>query len=330
MKDDNENEVRKKSRILVTHGTGVYDVTKFAEIHPGGDKHLKAFNKKDITNAMDTDSHRHSPYALRWLSEYRVGFAADYPDFETPKTEPPKYDGFVDWTKPLFWEVGNLKEKYTEWMTIPTDRPLRLFKNDFCEYFSNNSWYIVPIVWFPVAAYFSYRCYASGVNLLVTALLFLVGIGWWTLTEYLLHRFIFHLEPYKTSGIMSNITDNKYWITFHFLMHGQHHKVPFDKGRLVFPLVPAAVLVLAFRALFQYLSGDSFGDGLMGGGVFGYVCYDLIHYYTHHGDFARETYLDKIRRAHISHHFVDPDSTYGISSQFWDVPFGTHRKVETE
>lgn len=46
MKDDNENESDKKEKILVTHGTGVYDVTSFSEIHPGGSKYLKAFNKK--------------------------------------------------------------------------------------------------------------------------------------------------------------------------------------------------------------------------------------------------------------------------------------------
>ena len=31
------------------------------------------------------------------------------------------------------------------------------------------------------------------------------------------------------------------FLKFHFLMHGQHHKFPLDKGRLVFPLVPAFI-----------------------------------------------------------------------------------------
>ena len=33
-------------RILVSHGTGVYDVTTFAEIHPGGREYLTRFKNK--------------------------------------------------------------------------------------------------------------------------------------------------------------------------------------------------------------------------------------------------------------------------------------------
>jgi len=327
MKDDNENESDKKEKILVTHGTGVYDVTSFSEIHPGGSKYLKAFNKKDITNAMNGPSHRHGPFAMKWLSEFRVGFADEYPDFETPKLNLPNNDGFVDWTKPVLWQVGDLKERYTEWIMTPTDRPLRLFHSDFCEYFSNNKWYIVPIFWIPIVCFFASKCVSGGFSPFETALLFLFGIGLWTLTEYVLHRFVFHLIPYEQSGLLSLLTDNKFWITFHFIMHGQHHKVPFDKGRLVFPVVPAAVIVYGFRNLLHALSGPEAGEGLISGAIFGYVAYDIMHYFTHHGDFAKGSLLDNIRRAHVGHHFIDPNKTFGISSQFWDGPFGTRRKV---
>lgn len=50
---------------------------------------------------------------MKWLSEFRVGFADEYPDFETPKLNLPDNDGFVDWTKPVLWQVGDLKERYT-------------------------------------------------------------------------------------------------------------------------------------------------------------------------------------------------------------------------
>jgi len=150
------------------------------------------------------------------------------------------------------------------------------------------------------------------------------GIFWWTLVEYVLHRFIFHLHPFENKNSYSSIlTDNSFYITFHFLLHGQHHKVPFDKGRLVFPVVPAAILVLIFRSIFHHLSGHDTGEALIAGGIFGYVCYDMIHYYTHYGSIKKDTWLDRIRKYHIEHHFVDPNKGYGISTSFWDYPFQT-------
>ena len=44
--DDNNRNRKKNDRTIVTHGTGVYDVTSFADIHPGGRKYFDAFNKK--------------------------------------------------------------------------------------------------------------------------------------------------------------------------------------------------------------------------------------------------------------------------------------------
>ena len=34
-----------------------------------------------------------------------------------------------------------------------------------------------------------------------------------------------------------------------------------------------------------------------------------MHYFTHHGDFAKGSYFDKVRRAHVGHHFIDPNKS---------------------
>lgn len=46
--------------------------------------------------------------------------------------------------------------------------------------------------------------------------LFVLGMLIWTLIEYLIHRFLFHMKP---------PSDSHYLIMLHFVMHGQHHKV---------------------------------------------------------------------------------------------------------
>lgn len=48
-------------------------------------------------------------------------------------------------------------------------------------------------------------------------------------------------------------TDSRFACTFHFLIHGIHHKVPFDPDRLVFPLVPASIMTIILSSLFYIL-----------------------------------------------------------------------------
>lgn len=55
--------------------------------------------------------------------------------------------------------------------------------------------------------------------------IFLLGMFLWSLLEYLIHRFVFHMKPPAS---------NYYLITLHFLLHGQHHKVSYSSP----PLAP--------------------------------------------------------------------------------------------
>ena len=63
------------------------------------------------------------------------------------------------------------------------------------------------------------------------------GYLFWTLTEYWLHRIVFHFEPEKGIGAR-----------LHWIIHGVHHDHPNDPLRLVMP--PALSVPLA--ALFVY------------------------------------------------------------------------------
>jgi hypothetical protein len=85
---------------------------------------------------------------------------------------------------------------------------------------------MVPLVWLPVTYYLFTRCLAGGFSIPMSLIFLFIGIIWWTFTEYVMHRFLFHLEPFKNKGsYLSKVTDNWTYITIHFLFHGQHHKV---------------------------------------------------------------------------------------------------------
>jgi len=61
----------------------------------------------------------------------------------------------------------------------------------------------------------------------VRVLLFCWGLGSfiWTLVEYGMHRFLFHIDQW--------LPDNRWFLTAHFLLHGVHHYLPTDR----FPLL---------------------------------------------------------------------------------------------
>ena len=140
----------------------------------------------------------------------------------------PNSQELVDWSKPMVAQVGKLGPEYLKWVHSPVNRPLRLFGPEIVEFFSKTPWYMVPIVWLPVVLYLSVMGLThlgSDVTGFLTSVysvflafvcLFICGTFLWTLVEYLLHRHLFHITPPD---------DSPFWITFHFFIHGQHHKV---------------------------------------------------------------------------------------------------------
>src|SRR3546814_4613013 len=91
----------------------------------------------------------------------------------------------------------------------------------------------------------------------------------WTLTEYALHRFVFHWEP--KSAVLRR---------FVFIMHGNHHAVPNDPLRnLMPPVVSLPVAGLIWVGMLALIGTG--GNWLFLGFIGGYAGYDLVHYACH-------------------------------------------------
>jgi dihydroceramide fatty acyl 2-hydroxylase len=140
---------------------------------------------------------------------------------------------------------------------------------------------------------------------------FFLGLAFWTLAEYLLHRFVFHFEPDTTWGRR-----------LHFIIHGVHHDYPHDPMRLVMPpsvSVPLATLVfLGFRLVL----GTEWSLPFFAGFLIGYLIYDMTHFHIHHHRSDNKLSL-ALRRYHYRHHFQQSDRGYGVTSSLWDRVFRT-------
>jgi len=192
------------------------------------------------------------------------------------------------------------------------DESARLFQSDFLEIFTHVHPTIPLMVYVPVIAYLMYRGWGilTGLEIVVA---FLGGVLVWTLTEYLLHRFVFHYEPTTNWGKQ-----------LHFLMHGVHHDYPNDSLRLVMPPVVSIPLALLFYTVFRTLLGEALIWPFFAGFLIGYLWYDMLHYATHH--FAMKNAVALwVKQHHMRHHYQTDDFNYGVSSPLWDFVFGTYQ-----
>ena len=192
-----------------------------------------------------------------------------------------------------------------------------LFKNGFIDFFSRVHPAIPAIIFIPVIVAVEWIGATKGWEVWQMLAISLGGLAFWTLTEYWLHRLIFHWEP-----------DNAFGRRMHFIIHGIHHDHPNDKLRLVMPPSVSIPLAALFFLGFVAVLGDA-GYPAFGGFMLGYLGYDYTHYYVHH--FVPKTKLGKrLREAHMRHHFQDHRYGYGVSSPTWDAVFRTLPKKRNQ
>ncbi|KAL5289125.1 FA2H family protein [Megaselia abdita] len=301
--------------ILVKYRNETFDISSLINKHPGGINTLKGLENTDMTSRF-LKGPPHSDAAMYLMNEYKVSDPAHLNNNNEGEIiqKDVSMEHLVDWDRAMLPQIKNIAEHYDEWVHKPVDRELRLFDAWYLEILTKTPWWIVALFWSPVI---SYIIISEVLKLqFQTALIkFIIGVGFWTFLEYTLHRFLFHMKVSKSNGIAC---------TFHFLLHGLHHKVPFDSGRLVFPPFPAVIIATIIYYPLSFIFDSP--RMLLAGGLFGYLCYDLMHYYLHYGN-PTFWHMYQMKRYHYQHHFTHQDLGYGISSPLWDLVFGTNIRL---
>jgi dihydroceramide fatty acyl 2-hydroxylase len=170
---------------------------------------------------------------------------------------------------------------------------------------------VVPVLIFVPAIAVLFSIGQGGRPPLAVVGLVAAGYLFWTLSEYWIHRLVFHFEPERGLGAR-----------FHWIIHGVHHDHPNDPLRLVMPPSVSVPLAAAFYGLFVLVLGSSAGSVFAAGFLTGYLVYDMTHYYVHHRK-PRTRLGRTLRELHMRHHFQDDTRGFGISAPFWDYVFGT-------
>ena len=170
----------------------------------------------------------------------------------------------------------------------------------------------VPVLIFLPAIVALFATGAARLGALTALGLALGGYAVWTLTEYWLHRVVFHFEP-----------DHGLGARLHWMIHGVHHDHPNDPMRLVMPPSASVPLAIGFLAVFYLTLGPDAAPAFGAGFLIGYLAYDMIHYHVHHHR-PKTRMGRKLRELHMRHHFQDEERGFGVSAPWWDLVFRTN------
>ncbi|WP_249292224.1 sterol desaturase family protein [Metabacillus flavus] len=151
---------------------------------------------------------------------------------------------------------------------------------------------------------------------------FCAGLIVFIFSEYLTHRFLFHLKPPK----------NRLFLHFLKRLHYDHHKYPNDLKLLFLPVwysLPNFVVLAAIFYLFtaNVISTAAFGMGL----ILMLLTYEWKHYVAHRPIKPLFGFGKWMKKTHQLHHFKNENYWYGVSNPIGDVLFGTlkdEKKVE--
>lgn len=187
----------------------------------------------------------------------------------------------------------------------------RVFKNPILEKLTHTH-----IAW-PLSIFYGlsaillfYTLYVGLFGPAAGILLFLGGFVLFTLVEYLVHRYTFHME--------ANTPKKE---RLQYVLHGAHHDYPKDKTRLAMPPIVSVILASIFFGVYRLILGDA-GIPFTAGFVSGYATYLCVHYSVHAfpppNNFLRHLWIH-----HALHHYQQPNAAYGVSSPLWDRIFRT-------
>ena len=176
------------------------------------------------------------------------------------------------------------------------------------------SFWIFP----PIAVLFLYVTSRADSQSRLGDLLWLAPLGVliWTLLEYGLHRFVFHVQaPVRNPRLREIINAS----------HLEHHASPRDPGKvLVHPSYGLVISTFLFGLLYLFFRSVFSTTGVIAGVWTGFLYYEAVHYRVHFS-LSGSGFVARQRRAHFYHHFTNNKRCFGVTSPIWDYVFGTAR-----
>jgi 4-hydroxysphinganine ceramide fatty acyl 2-hydroxylase len=144
--------------------------------------------------------------------------------------------------------------------------------------------------------------------------LFPAGVFAWTLLEYILHRFIFHIRLELENPKIRELVNAS---------HLNHHAAPRDPDKLLVHVPYGLAVSVLLLGILLLISGSWFSAaGVLSGIWAGFLYYEAVHYRVHLTT-TPSGFIARQRRVHFYHHFTNRERCFGVTSPLWDYVFRT-------
>ncbi|RDI43235.1 sterol desaturase family protein [Falsibacillus pallidus] len=145
-------------------------------------------------------------------------------------------------------------------------------------------------------------------------LFFAAGLVVFMFSEYLTHRFVFHLKAPKHPFLLKLLKR----------LHYDHHVYPNDLHLLFLPIWYSLPSMVALSAIFYGLHNEWFHTFSFSAGLLSMLLiYEWTHYVAHTPLKPKTKFGKWLKKVHILHHYKNENYWFGVSTPFVDVLFGT-------
>ncbi|AQQ52334.1 sterol desaturase family protein [Planococcus lenghuensis] len=169
---------------------------------------------------------------------------------------------------------------------------------------------LVPLLLFTFVHALSWQVWLS----------FVIGMSAYALSEYMVHRFLFHMKTPSNPLLLKTIKR----------LHFDHHADPNNLHLLFLPLWFSLPNFLIASALFL-AAEDSFTltAAFLTGVMTYFLYYEWKHYVAHKPIQPRTAVGKQVKKAHLWHHFKNENYWYGVTHTSVDKTLGTYRDQTT-
>lgn len=149
-----------------------------------------------------------------------------------------------------------------------------------------------------------------------TWIAFIIGMATYAMSEYIIHRFLFHMKTPTNPFLLK-------WIK---RLHFDHHVDPNNLKLLFLPIWFSLPGFVAFSLIFYLITGNvQLTIAYLAGIIVYFMYYEWKHYIAHRPVQPRTKMGRDIKKAHLWHHFKNENYWFGVTHTSIDKTFGTYR-----